>query len=319
MLAVVYATDNGYAPHMAVSLHSLLTHNTDTGQYEIYVLANNLSAQNQSKINAVAKGFGTEVYLIDISDIASLLPAGIDTANLTLSTYCRLFVSELLPKSHDRVLYLDCDTLICGDVLHLEQYVSKHPNWCVAGVEDTMYPHMKLGIGLAEDSLYINAGILYINLARWCELDITDRFLRFIDSHGGAVPHLDQGVINGVFSGKGEKVRLPLRYNMQAPVYAIHSYKRLLQFFSLSDFYSPSEIMDAKASPTIIHYTSFFVERPWFEFCLHPLRHCYHKHLALTPYRGLKRQKGISISTRVRDLAFRYFQPIYFLLKRCKK
>ena len=314
MLVIAYATDNGYAQHVAVSLFSLYRSMSQKDSCQVYILDNNLSSSNRDRLSEVASRFGNQLKFIDISDIESRLPVGTDTANLSISTYCRLFVAQLLPDDIDVLLYLDCDTFINDDITGIMDCLPDTQEWYVAGVEDTMYPHMKEGIGLLKTDLYLNAGVLVINLERWRNDNVIKRFLEFIGKHNGKVPHLDQGVINGVF--KTGKLRLPLRYNVQAPIYAIHRRDDILGFFSLTDFYDEESINSAKRFPAIVHYTSFFLERPWFRFCLHPLKNLYRDTLALTPYSqsGLMPDR-IGILNKFKDLCFRYLQTVYLKLR----
>lgn len=311
---VAYATDNGYVQHVAVSIYSLLSNQDSDIRIDIYILDNKLSAANRDKLTRTANKFNARITYVDISNIEQLLPKGIDTANLSISTYCRLFLPQLMPYTIDKLLYLDCDTLVCDNVRPITSAV-KGDSWYVAGVEDTMYPQMKEAIGLSRNDLYINAGVLYINLRRWRDDNLTERFIEFINRFDGRVPHLDQGVINGVF--RTGKVRIPLRYNVQAPIYAIHSYKNLKLFFDLDTFYTPADVADAKLHPAIIHYTSFFVERPWFKFCLHPRKNDYRATLRLTEFTEAQLLNNkISLVHIIKDIAFRYFQLIYIKLRK---
>ena len=173
---------------------------------------------------------------------------------------------------------------------------------------------MKEGIGLSRDSLYINAGVLLINLRKWRQNDVIEKFIGFIRQHNGAVPHLDQGVINGVFVDG--KLRLPLRYNVQAPIFAIHRRRDILSYFSMTGFYDAESIARARKNPAVIHYTSFFLERPWFRFSLHPYRKLYRRTLRLTPYSGARLQPDrIGVVGKLKDLGFKYFQPLYLKLR----
>lgn len=314
MLTIAYATDNGYAQHVAVSLYSLFKSDDNACSFKVFILDNGLFDYHRKKLLEIAYQFGRTLEFIDIGDIESKLPTGIDTANLSISTYCRLFVAQLLPSDIDLLLYLDCDTYINADISDIIEFIPTTAEWYVAGVEDTMYPWMKEGIGLSRSELYLNAGVLLINLKKWREENVLDYFTAFIKKHNGAVPHLDQGVINGVF--KHGKLKLPLKYNVQAPIFAIHRWENIIIFFSLSNFYDAETVNNAREQPTIIHYTSFFLERPWFKFCLHPLKHLYRDTLKQTPYSQSKLMDNkIGIVNILKDIFFKYFQPIYLKLR----
>lgn len=314
-LSVIYATDDNYAQHVAVSIVSLLKASSETTQYELFLLGNNLSDIHRSNLISIAEQYRTSIQFIDISALYERLPRNIDVANLSISTYSRLFLADLLPISVDRVLYLDCDTLVTQDLSVLSAFPMTDIS--VMGVEDMMYPEMKVKIGLRPDDKYINAGVLLINLRRWREISATSRFLSFIDKYNGKVPHLDQGVINGVLLDRGI---LPLKYNVQSPIYAIHRYIDLLRFHSLNSYYPREEFVTAKKMPVVIHYTSFFVERPWFKFCLHPHKKLYRKLLKETPYANCPLQKNkYGWNRKIKMILFRYVQPLYLIAKyKCK-
>lgn len=310
-LSVVYATDDNYAQHVAVSIMSLLKTSNEAIQYDLFLLGNNLSVTNRSKLTSIVKQYNASIQIIDITNLQDKLPSDIDVAKLSISTYSRLFLADLLPVSIERILYLDCDTLITQDLSALADYPMTDIS--VYGVEDMMYPEMKVRIGLKPNDKYINAGVLLINLKRWREISATSRFLTFINKFDGKVPHLDQGVINGVLLDKGI---LPLKYNAQSPLYAIHRYNDLLRFHSLNSYYSPQEVSMARRKPVIIHYTSFFVERPWFKFCLHPQKGLYRSLLKKTPYANHSLQNNkYGWNRKLKMILFRYVQPLFLIVK----
>ncbi len=308
--AIAYATDDNYAPHVAVSLYSLLK-NLRGECPELYVIGNNLSQDNISKLQETVNKIGGKLNFIDGGLVAQTLPSDIDCANLSLSTYIRLFSAQLLPSHIDKLLYLDCDTYINCDINELMEVDLK--NFPIAGIEDTMYPDMKVSIGLKADDPYINAGILLINLKYWREKNPLSKFLEVIKSYKGKVPHLDQGVINKVFNNN--KVILPLKYNVQSPMFAIHKYQRILKFYGIKSFYNEKVVIDAKKNPGIIHFTSFFLGRPWEIGCIHPLRALYYKALENTPYKGITFTKRIMWKRRVKMFSFKNMQSLYFKLR----
>ena len=308
---IAYATDDNYAQHVGISILSLYLHTSLSSRLKVYVICNKLSLTNKQKLLEIARRFDSNLTFIDCDELSELLPSDVNTANLSLSTYCRLFSAELLPKYINKLLYLDCDTLINEDI-------SKLYDWdlgdaLVGGIEDTMYKEMKTSIFLNEDSSYINAGVLLIDLDKWRKAHIVKEFIAFINKFNGNVPHLDQGVINGVLKNKIEI--LPLKYNVQAPIFAFHNYTDMLNFFSMYHYYSRDEVLDAKRNPVIIHYTSFFLERPWFKFCIHPLKDKYRNLLVLSPF-DTKLQSGkTTLLQKIKDLSFKYFQPLYLKLR----
>lgn len=309
---VSYATDENYVQHVAVSLVSLFENN-QKDLFDVYILVNNVTESHLKNLKLIGTAYKQNIFFISISHlIENLSKLNFSVNKLTITTYARLFLSKLLPEYVDRILYLDCDTVIVGDITG----IWKHDitDLYVAGVIDTMFPYYKESIFLPQDKYYINAGVLFINIKKWRNEDVDLRFLEFINSFKGSVPHLDQGVINGVFH---DKEILELKYNVQTPVFLIKRYSNLLRYFSLTNYYSEKDFLESKNGPVIIHYSSFFANRPWFSFCLHPMKSIYINYLEKTPYRSNKlvRNPRLTLSWKVKALFFVYVQSIYFKVK----
>lgn len=306
---IVYATDDNYVCQLGVSLSSLLEHNSHL-QFNIYILDNGITEGNKIWLNKISNNEKTILSFIDISNIETLLPTKVDVNRLTLSTYARLFLTDLLPTTVDSVLYIDCDTYINDSLADLLN--TDISNYEVAGVEDCMYPLYKEGIGLKTCDRYMNAGILLINLKKWREENLQEVFMNFIMKFDGNVPHLDQGVINGTIKNR---LILPLRYNVQSTIYSFNKYKDMLKFFSMNSFYDEAEMIEARRNPAIIHYTSFFLQRPWFDFCLHPKRNLYRSTSKRLNDNNKLSPNRLSFLSKIKCLLFKYVQPIYLRLR----
>lgn len=306
---VVYASDDKYAEQLGVSLSSLLENNRNLPLC-VYVLDNGISEQKRTWLKEIAKSWNSVLSFVDISNIESLLPTKVEVNSLSLSTYARLFLPDLLPTSVENVLYIDCDTFICSSLEEL--FNIDIDKYAVAGVEDTMYPSYKEGVGMKTTDQYINAGILLINLRKWREENLKDVFMNFILRFNGKVPHLDQGVINGTIKNR---LILPLKYNVQSTIYSFNKYKDMLDFFSIKSFYEEAEVVEARRNPAIIHYTSFFLQRPWFDFCLHPKRELYRSkaNLLIKDYKS--QCSHLSLVRKLKCLLFVYFQDLYLRIK----
>lgn len=310
--SVAYATDNNYAQHVAVSLVSLFE-NTNIA-LDVYVLADHLASSHMLNLLSIGRKYEQNIIFISVDNLTSILKGyNVAINNLSISTYSRLFLSVLLPETVERVLYLDCDTVIVDDISFL--WSIPMYDYFIGGVIDTMFPNYKKDIFLPEDKYYVNAGVLLIDLTKWRCVKAEQLFTDFINKFNGNVPHLDQGVINGVFH---DKLILDLKYNVQTPVFLIKRYMNILRFFSLANYYSSDEVASSKAKPVIIHYSSFFADRPWFEFCLHPRKKRYLNYLEMTPYKDCKLIKNPKRTFRrkIKSIFFVYFQSLYFFMRK---
>lgn len=313
-LYIAYTADENYIQHVTVSIKSLVRVAKNITRYEVYLLANSLSKSTIVEMQNFTEKNHLSFHIIGVDNLKGMLPKNINLGKLGITAYLRLFLADLLPQFIDKVLYLDCDTVIMQDLSYLLEYPMD--DYSVCGVEDTMPPEIREQTGLGKDDSYINAGVLLINLKKWRDANMSKRFISFINQFNGKVPFGDQGVINGVLREHGI---LSLAYNVHSPVYAIHRYNDLLRFFSLNSYYSRDEVKRAKNNPIILHYTALFVERPWFRFCLHPQKKYYRNLSKETPFAKNRLHKNqYGWRRKIKMLVFIYMQPLYFVLKYCK-
>ena len=284
---ILFSSDDNYARHLGVAINSLLSHNPDFPKFKIYVVDNNISSDNILKLNqVVAKFENAEMFFIPFKKWVDSLHLNMSWP-ISLSSYARLFVGEMLPVDADRLLYLDCDMLVNGDISEL--WNTDLGDNIIGAVQDQVYEKIKVAVGLNVNDPYFNAGMLLINLEKWRKDKLTSLAKNFIESHHGRVIHHDQGVLNGLLNKRWK--RLPLKYNVMTIHYLL-SQSRVRRFFhEHSSFYNDEEIADAMHNPVILHFTPSFTSRPWEKNCIHPLRNLYKAVLYDTPWADMPLEK----------------------------
>lgn len=261
MTTVVYAGDEHYARIMAVSISSLLSSTSRPHDLSIVVIGQGFSRSTEERIRNIAQNRESEVRFIQMPDLEQMSETNLEVGRFSLSTYSRLWLSELLPEI-DQVTYIDCDTVFMAgaDALLNDRLGS---DIALAGVPDAISRHNKRLVGLNPNDLYVNAGVLKINLAFWRENEALPRFLGYLKSKNGRVPHNDQGVLNACLAGSIEP--LDLSFNMMSYCLAL-DYDEVLSYKRPSNWVSRSEFDCARAKPRVLHATgSFLFERPWVE------------------------------------------------------
>ena len=287
-LNVLYSSDDNYAQHMGVSICSLLRNNSVFENIHFYIIDSEISPKNREKLCEVVNGFrNAQITFIPFARWKEKLQLKMSW-NISISSYARLFVAEMLPQTVDRVLYIDCDMIICKPLAEL--WNTRLDGKILAAVQDSISGATKAAVGLQAEMSYFNAGLLLINLKEWRTQKIGEKCLVFIDEHDGNVTHHDQGTLNGVL--RGDFVRLPVQNNLMT-IHFIFNRKKLLEYFhEEAEFYSDDEINRAKKEPVILHYTPSFTSRPWCKDCKHPLKGLYWENLAKTPWKGAKPEKS---------------------------
>lgn len=283
---VVYASNDGYARHLGVSLYSLLDHNKEAEKIQIYILSMGLSEESKKRLLSIGNQFKRHVTVIELGDLKERFPYEVDTGGFDLSIMARLFVGEMLPETAERVLYLDCDTVVCASLKRLWES-NLDSNMVGAVMEPTIYSSVKETIGLSPEDPYFNSGVLLIDMKRWRGEHAQKLLMDFYSSKGGKLFAGDQDTINGAFKGRIKP--LPPRYNFFTNYRYFH-YSHLTRLSPVYKMIPEKSFKEAKKHPVILHFMGD--ERPWKQWNLNHYRNIYDHYLSLTPWAGAPKEKG---------------------------
>ena len=185
-IPVCFATDDNYIPFLAVAITSLLDNASKSNFYRIFVLTTNLKQEN---IDSILK-HQTENSSIEFISLAKELDKIQGMFHLrdyySKETYYRIFIPNLFPQ-YDKVIYLDCDITVLGDISQL--YNTQIHGYFVGAVqEEVMQTYEVFGNYVEQaDGInrknYFNAGILLINCRRWRNQLIAERFVDLLNRY----------------------------------------------------------------------------------------------------------------------------------------
>lgn len=286
---ILYASNDGFARHLGTSMYSLFDKNQGAERIAVYVLSLGLSEENIGKLQEIADKFGRELVILEMGDIREKFAFDVDTGGYDISIMGRLFMGEMLPETVERVLYLDCDTVV---VRPIEKMWKEDLGGAVFGavMEPTIYEAVKESIGLEKEDGYYNSGVLLVDLKRWREEHVQEMLMRFLKEKGGALFASDQDLLNGALKGRIHTLMPVCNF---FPNYRYFSYKTLVEHAPSYRAVSKAEFLKAKKHPMIIHYMGD--ERPWIRGNLNHYRLAYEKYLAMTPWAGTPKEKGKEI------------------------
>lgn len=183
----------------------------------------------------------------------------------------RVFLPELLPEV-DRVLYLDCDTIIRRNLSEL--WMTDLRGMPLGAVVNPLYPFMDCRfldeLGVRAES-YFNSGVLLFDLQKWRASELTEHLLVRAREQGRQ-EWPDQNALNVVL--RDFWLPLPPAWNAQNTLFDLPMYMLA---------YDEAAIVEARANPAIIHFIGPY--KPWHFRCKHKFRHLYWEHLANTPWR----------------------------------
>ena len=252
MMNIIYASDDNYAPLLTVAMTSVCENNNVPIKF--FILDNEIKPKNKSFLkNLEEKYDNVKIIFIELSDLEDRLnlpkfqTEGILSMNIT--AYSRLFMSLLLPEDIDKVLYLDCDTLVLKSLEEL--WDINIENFMCAGVEDPAPIALKETIGFKAEDTYINSGVLLINLKKWRENNIVDDFLKFLKEYEGKAFHHDQGIINGVL--KGQILKIHPKFNLLGHFDGKKDINTVLKWNGCSYYYDKDTLIEAEQNTVIRH------------------------------------------------------------------
>lgn len=293
---ILLSTDNNYVMPTGVLMHSIGMHNEPV---RYFVLINeDFTTKNKDILRSIASSYHSEIsYHVINNNVTKDLPFGRDNMpkHVTIATYYRLFITQVLPLEIHKILYLDGDMIVRKSLQPLFEIPIKE--YALGAVHDMDEPNNMKRLDKFIGKGYFNAGMLLINLDYWRMHNCYESFIQFIQYHGDKILMHDQDVLNCVFK---ENVKwLPLTYNFQSGFILSVSNRR-------HDSKLQSEIDACKTDPTIIHYTVH--HKPWHISCFHPYRQLWRNYLSRSEWAGYhfdedKPQKFIHY---IRNFLFRY-------------
>ena len=180
IIPIFFATDDNYAPFLVVCLKSLLANCSKEYDYKFYVLTTNLAQKYQDDLKSVV-GDSATIEFVSLKNELDKLQGMFHLRDYySKETYYRFFIPDLFPQ-YEKVLYLDCDTIILGDIAELyntdisDYYVAAAPEEVMATIKVFGdYVEKALGVPVNE---YFNAGILLINTKKFRKNQIAEKFV----------------------------------------------------------------------------------------------------------------------------------------------
>lgn len=279
---IVYASDDKFAEILGVSLVSLYENSKDMDDIVVYILDSGILEQNKRKLLSVCHFYNrSEITFIYAKNISDKLSMNVVVDRGSLSQYARLFVSSDLPDELQRVLYLDCDIIINRSIRELWN-LDLHGK-TIGALMDAFSKYYRGNIGLEENDVMFNSGVMLIDLDKWKKDEIERKVLDFIVSKHGKVQQGDQGALNAVLSH--DTYCFEPHFN-SVTIFYDFTYKEMIIYRKPPRFYLEEQIKEAVNNPSIIHFTtSFLSKRAWMKGCEHKYVGEWIKYKKMSPWK----------------------------------
>ena len=205
VIPIFFAVDDGYIPFLAVTLQSMLENASKDYYYVIKILYTNISEENKEKIIKYENEFA-KIEFVDLNYYLEELQEKLYTRDYyTKTTYYRLMIPNLYPQ-YDKILYLDSDVVVLGDVSELyntdleDNLVGAVPDASVRAIKE-FSEYVERVIGMADYKNYFNAGVLLMNLKEMRKFDFQTKFLYLLENMKYSVAQ-DQDYLNRICKGR---------------------------------------------------------------------------------------------------------------------
>lgn len=273
---LVTGVDDGYSKPLAVMLLSAERNLKQGCLLEVCVLDGGVSRRNKARIIAPLNPQTTTVTWIDMTNCDLVRGAPV-FGHVSVATYFRVVLGPLLPASWEKVIYLDADTLVTGDLTELWE-LPMEGNTILAVQEADLTIGFGGGIpeyekmGLSPDMPLFNAGVFVADLRKWRDDQVGERVMDYLRRNYKDVMFWDQDGLNAVLARKVGLI--PRRWNYRVDC----AYE--------GESGVPDGVIreNVRRDSAIVHFAS--AVKPWHFYANHPAKELFFDILQNTSWRG---------------------------------
>lgn len=262
---ILISVNESYFEAARVMLRSLFFNNKGSN-ITIYLFHSELDAKRLSMLQHLIEQNNGALSVIKIDDEVM---KDVPVSALSKETYYRLMAPRLLPVSLNRILYLDIDTIVVGNLGKMYETDFQGKLFMAASDTSSGIEIVKKNLRMKKNSIYVNAGVLLMNLELLRQVFNLEDALEYAKKYPERVPNCDQDLINGLYT---EHIgHLEWIYNYEA---RFHSITEVLTW--------PFQYRKLLEEIKIVHYMG--AGKPWkARFCGKYLRE-YYRYARYTTY-----------------------------------
>lgn len=218
-LNILVTLDENYIPVLNTMIVSLIKSNPNCF-FNIYLLHSSVRQEAVSDSRLLLGDSGSLSLIEAKNDGLENAPT---TSRYPQEIYYRIFAAQYLPDTIDRILYLDPDIIVNGSLLPLYQ-LPMEDYYFAAASHISGFLRMVNGIRLDmdEEGLYINSGVMLMNLKLLREEQNCEDVFDFINQRKRPLFLPDQDIISSLYGTKIYALD-PFRYNMTERLYIQHA------------------------------------------------------------------------------------------------
>ncbi|MEE2641752.1 MAG: glycosyltransferase family 8 protein [Planctomycetota bacterium] len=268
---LVCATDDAYVMPLAAMLYSAGQNLRVGSELHVLILDGGVSEENRHRLKESLADH--PIHLEWVTFNAEILQNFQVSHHVSHTAYYRLLLSEVLPASIHKILYLDCDLLIRGDLVELWEMDLEGAT--IGAVPDIACPNIDAShgmdnfrlanpylasfcpvgnyeeLGIDSKARYFNSGVMLIDLQQWRQRNISQRLIDCMRENEEHIWCWDQYALNVVLHDQWKEIGLQWNLGSHAFEYPDARYSPV----SGEDFDLMLE------DPQVVHFTTEW--KPW--------------------------------------------------------
>ncbi len=263
IVPVVFAADDNYVPQLTTTIYSAMVNASSDRFYDVVVLQRNIAWDKQERLRTFfSQRFpNMQLRFTNVDRQVAGVKLTTNNEHISVETYYRFLIQQVLPF-YNKVLYLDSDIVINGDIAEL--FDTELGDNLLAAVHDIDFlgnlnvkhglrmKYAKSVLKMHDPYSYFQAGVLVLNTRAMREQYTIEEWLTYASNP--EYIYNDQDVLNAHCEGK--VVFLDWDWNVMHDCGG-----RVANVFSYAPNYAYDAYMDSRNHPKIIHYAGY--EKPW--------------------------------------------------------
>jgi lipopolysaccharide biosynthesis glycosyltransferase len=285
-MRILLTFNDAYAPHAAVVMESAVRNCPQ--KLGFAVIHYDISRHTQDTLARHFEGRikGLEFFKVDLEKVENITKGIKNTFWNKNVVWLRMFAPSVLPQSENHIIYLDCDTIVCDNILQMTENARLSMPLCAITQYDPAYkwgnlnrhkyePYENLyvqeaffyrtyqNLGMHVNAPYFCTGVMIMNLNYWRTYGIEEQSFDFVKKYPNKIFAPDQDVLNAIINGN---------------YCALHPRWNAITCNSITTNYPAQWLLEANSNPAIIH------AKGWSHWGAPAVCKEYRKYRRLTPY-----------------------------------
>ncbi len=267
-LNIVLTGDKNYVHPLGVLMVSVLENLHPDYKARFFMFVSDFSPHDEAQLNKLKRKYDCDIIYYDMANYAHVFN-NIDVSTfklqyISLATYYRLLMLDILPDDVDKCFYIDGDMIVGSDLSGIYEQCDSSTLACVVAEilamtnKHTTLAHLKSWQEFAPlnngQTPYFNAGFMLLNIHEAKRLNLFQAAFDFLRAHPNP-PYADQDTLNAIIGQRhGDRVCfLPPQYNVFCDIDYSPEYN--------VSVYSQQQIKDSFSAPAVYHYAGG--NKPW--------------------------------------------------------